>query len=74
MLLRLDHEGVKKLISDYDKAVANIKKICLKLTWYMRGGVSYTDILNMSSIEREMINKIVEENLELTKKTQMPFI
>jgi hypothetical protein len=39
----------------------------------MRGGVTYEDILNMSPKERETIGKIVEENLETTKKTQMPF-
>jgi len=39
----------------------------------MRGGVTYEDILNMSPSERESIAKIVEDNLETTKKTQMPF-
>jgi hypothetical protein len=39
----------------------------------MRGGVTYEDILNMSPAERESIAKIVEDNLETTKKTQMPF-
>ena len=40
----------------------------------MRGGVTYEDILNMSIDERHEINKIIESNLETTKKTQMPFI
>ncbi len=39
----------------------------------MRGGVSYEDVLNMSSDERVAINKLIEENLDTTKKTQMPF-
>jgi hypothetical protein len=39
----------------------------------MRGGVSYVDVLNMSTQERVAINEIVETNLETTKKTQMPF-
>jgi hypothetical protein len=39
----------------------------------MRGGVTYEDILNMSPNEREAIGRIVEDNLETTKKTQMPF-
>lgn len=43
------------------------------LSWYMRGGVSYEDILNMSNQERTSLNEIVEQNLETTKKTQMPF-
>ena len=39
----------------------------------MRGGVSYEDVLNMSSDERMAINKLIEENLDTTKKTQLPF-
>jgi hypothetical protein len=39
----------------------------------MRGGASYEDILNMSTKERKAIEKIIEDNLETTKKTQMPF-
>ena len=56
-----------------DKECADIKKSALSLTWYMRGGVSYEDILNMSHEERIMINKLIESNLETTKKTQLPF-
>tara|TARA_R110000868_G_scaffold74984_1_gene216680 strand:+ start:1312 stop:1434 length:123 start_codon:yes stop_codon:yes gene_type:complete len=39
----------------------------------MRGGATYEDVLNMSSFEREAINKIVADHLETTKKTQIPF-
>lgn len=39
----------------------------------MRGGVSYVDIMNMSIQERKAINAIIEQNLDTTKKTQMPF-
>lgn len=43
------------------------------MAWYMRGGASYEDILNMSTSERNFLNEIIENNLEVTKKTQMPF-
>jgi len=39
----------------------------------MRGGVSYEDILNMSESERGAIQEVIDGNLEVTKKTQMPF-
>jgi len=64
---------VKGLLEQYDKDVAGIKKTALSMAWYMRGAVSYEDILNMSSEERIAINKLIENNLEVTKKTQMPF-
>lgn len=43
------------------------------MAWYMRGGVSYEDVLNMSLEERQALNEIVDNNLEITKKSQMPF-
>lgn len=43
------------------------------MAWYMRGGASYEDILNMSSSERKAINDIIEANLEVTKQSQLPF-
>ena len=56
-----------------DEETKTIKKNALKFSWYMRGGVSYEDVLNMSELEREAISQIIDENLETTKKTQMPF-
>lgn len=72
-LLRLGPEGVQKLLDQYEKECSAIKKNCLSLAWYMRGGVSYEDILNMSNEERDHIQKIVESNLDITKKSQLPF-
>jgi hypothetical protein len=51
----------------------DIKKNALKFSWYMRGGASYQDILNMSPQERTAIGEIIEDNLEITKKSQLPF-
>ena len=50
-----------------------IKKNAQRIAWYMRGSVSYTDVLNMSQEELKSINEIIEENLDTTKKTQLPF-
>ena len=50
-----------------------IKSSTLKMAWYMRGAVTYTDILNMSINERKTINKIIDDNLETTKKSGLPF-
>ena len=51
----------------------DIRQEAIKMAWYMRGGVSYTDVLNMSIAEREHIGELIERNMETTKKTQMPF-
>lgn len=56
-----------------EKEVEAIKANALKMSWFMRGGIQYEDILNLSIQERESINKIIEENLDTTKKSNMPF-
>jgi hypothetical protein len=43
------------------------------MAWHMRGGASYEDILNMSVSERKEINKLIESNLEVTKKSNLPY-
>lgn len=51
----------------------DIKKSALKLSWFMRGGATYEDILNMSDMERTAMSELIEENLDTTKKSGLPF-
>lgn len=50
-----------------------LKKDLFKLTWYMRGGLSFTEAYMLDYQDREIISKIVEENLEVAKESGMPF-
>jgi len=72
-LLYANHIEVKELIDNYEKECNAIKNNALTMAWYMRGGASYEDILNMSPQERNQITELISSNLETTKKTQMPF-
>lgn len=72
-LLNLSPERIQKLIESYEKQIKEIKKNAITMAWYMRGGMTYEDILNMSNDERQQINELIDSNLETTKKTQMPF-
>jgi hypothetical protein len=74
MLLNLDGPGIKKLLDRFDKEIEEIKFNCLHMSWFMRGGVTYTDVLNMSVNERQSLNKIIEKNMETTKSSGLPFI
>lgn len=56
-----------------EKECEAIKKSALSMGWYMRGSATYEDILNMSSNERKSISDLIENNLETTKKTNLPF-
>jgi hypothetical protein len=39
----------------------------------MRGGVTYDEAMQMSKSERDIIDEIVKDNLETTKKSGLPF-
>lgn len=66
-------EDIQKLFDNFAKEIDQIKANCFRLSWYMRGGATYNDVMNMSSVEREMINKLIDENLETCKKSGLPF-
>jgi len=51
----------------------DLKQDVLRLSWHMRGGVSYNDALNMSFEERKLIANLAKENFETTEKTQLPY-
>ena len=61
------------MIDGMEHECSDIKKGALKMSWYMRGGATYEDILNMSNDERNAITAIIESNLETTKNTKLPF-
>jgi hypothetical protein len=56
-----------------ENQVKNLKSELLQVCWYMRGSVSYEEAHYMCWEEREMVSKIIKENLETTKKTNLPF-
>ena len=61
------------MVDSIEKETHNIRLDVLKLCWYMRGGVTYDEAMQMSQNERQILNDIVKENLETTKKSGLPF-
>jgi hypothetical protein len=45
----------------------------LRICWYMRGALSYSEGMMLSRSDQEIINKIIKDNLETTKKSNLPF-
>lgn len=43
------------------------------MAWYMRGGTTITELLESPNADRELINDLIKENLDTTKKSGMPF-
>jgi hypothetical protein len=71
--LSLSESDIIRYLKDLDNEGKSIKHELLKICWYMRGGVTYQEALNMSSTERTIVADIVKDNLETTKKTGQPF-
>lgn len=61
------------MIDQMDQEASNLRSEILKLCWYMRGGLSYSEAMQLSFKERELIGAIVKENLDTTKKSGLPF-
>lgn len=45
----------------------------MKICWFMRGGVSYQEALNLSPDDRTIIADLIKDNLETAKKSGQPF-
>lgn len=63
------HKEVKKL-EDESKA---LKKELYKLAWFMRGSLTFEQAYLLDVADRGIISEIVQENLETTKESQLPF-
>jgi hypothetical protein len=61
------------MVTDMEKESNTIRQEALKLAWYMRGGITYEQILQLSFNERTYISDIIKENLDVTKKSGLPF-
>jgi hypothetical protein len=72
--LTLDNQGIVDLIESYERESRAIKEEALRTTWFMRGGLSYNEAMALGNQEREIINKIIKENIENTKKSRMPLL
>lgn len=68
--------SIEDMVAYFDQLERQSKALreeALRLCWYMRGGLSYDDAMMLSQSEREIISKIVKDNLETAKKSGMPF-
>lgn len=61
------------MVDQMEKEADSIRQESLKLSWYMRGGLTYDQVLALSNSERKMVNALIKDNLETTKKSRMPF-
>ena len=69
----MDSGQIAEMLEQMDKEVSNIRQEALRLSWYMRGGLTYDQAMSLSFEERNLINELIKEHLETTKKSGLPF-
>ena len=67
-----DSEIVKHL-KEFDSQAKNLKLELMKICWYLRGGMSWQESLNLSPDERTIAAQLIKENMDTAKKTGQPF-
>jgi hypothetical protein len=60
-------------VDGMDREAMQIKEEAIKMCWYMRGGLTYSEALQMGHHERKLVSDLIKENLETTKKSGLPF-
>lgn len=71
--MTLNNEEVVEELERFDKQSKALKKNILKMCWYMRGSISIEEMYQLSFDDRNTINKVIEDNLDITKESGFPF-
>lgn len=71
--MKLTNDEIVHMLEGMDKEARAIKEEALRMSWFMRGGVSYEDAMHLSQQERELIGDIIKEHMKTTKESGMPF-
>lgn len=71
--MTLSNDQIIEELDNMEKEAKALKDDVLRICWYMRGSISYDDGMMLSHNDKELINKIVKDNLETTQKSGMPF-
>ena len=69
----MDSEQISKLVDSMEKEANSIRQEAMQMSWYMRGGLTYDQALQLSVTERKIIGELIKSNLETTKKSGLPF-
>jgi len=69
----MTNDQIVQMLEDYDKEVKRLKKFIASLCWYMRG-MSYAELMSMSTSDISNFNSVLDDNVELSKKTKQLII
>ena len=58
------------MLEGYEKEVKRLKEHIAKLSWYMRGCVTYEQLMQMCLSDISRFTDVIDENMELSKKAK----
>jgi hypothetical protein len=61
------------MVEAMEKEANDIKQEAIKMSWFMRGGLTYEQALQLNANERKTVSALIKDNLDTTKKSGLPF-
>ena len=71
--MSLTNDEIRELLGEMEKEAKAMRDDILRICWYMRGSLSYSDAMLLGRTDQEIINNIIKDNMETTKKSGLPF-
>ena len=71
--MTLSNAEIEKKLEGMDQEAKTIKKRIFEMCWYMRGGITLNEMMQLGVSDMPIMTDVVEGNLETTKKTGLPF-
>jgi len=71
--LYLDNEGIDLVVKEYEKDTKALREELIKICWFMRGGITISEAFLLTTDDRILVGKLIEENLNVTKESGLPF-
>lgn len=71
--MSLSLEEINQLVQGMENETKAIKEDLLRICWFMRGGVTMSEAYMLDHEERQIVSKIIKDNLETTKTSGLPF-
>lgn len=68
----MSNDEIVEELRRLDKQSDGIRDELIRLTWWMRGGISYNDAMLLSAKDKEIIVTLIKENMETSKKSGTP--
>lgn len=69
----MSNSEIEEYLKGLDQESKNLKKELFKICWFLRGGITLEQAYYLDPESREIIYSIIEENLETTKESGLPF-